>query len=340
MRFEYTEEQAELAVMIGRMWDRVSDAPVDRGLWTDSVGRDERVWSGLAEAGATAILVPESRGGAGGDLTDLALVLAEAGRRALPDAVIEGLVVAPVALALSETAVADEWSAALAEGGARATAVLGDARYAPDAHVSDIIILESDGDVRVYERGDVELSAMPSMDPSRRIFQARPIGAGVSLALSSAARDRILAHQDAALALVLGGLSSALIDQTVEYVKVRSQFGRPIGSFQTVKHQLAQAYSRNELARRAANSAAFLVARDDARAADAAALARLCATEAEFESNRVALQLHGGVGFTWEFDLQQWLKRGKILELAYGRRGTLAERVGRAGLSDAGARAI
>src|SRR6201999_1987336 len=91
------------------------------------------------------------------------------------------------------------------------------------------------------------------------------------------------------------------------------------------KHQLAQAASMNWLARQAVNTATEKIARASADHADAAALAHLCAVEAEAESNRVALQVHGGVGFTWEHDLQIWLKYGKTMELGYGtRRATAA----------------
>src|SRR5699024_9055584 len=114
------------------------------------------------------------------------------------------------------------------------------------------------------------------------------------------------------------GLSAGMVGMTVEYVKVRKQFNRIIGSYQAVKHQLAQASSYNALALQATRSSIFRVARNEQNAADSARLARICAIEAEFESNRVALQLHGGIGFTWEHDLQFWLKRGKALEQAYG----------------------
>ena len=332
MRFDFTEEQRELAAQVRRMLDRVAPENSRRPLWDDPTGRDPAVWSGLAESGVLAVLVPEEHDGLSGDLTDLALVLEDTGRRVLPDALVEGAVVAPIALSLAPPSLRGRWLPGIADGSIRATGAIGGGEYVPDAHVADVIILDAGGELRLYEKDEVQLERVPSMDPSRRIFSARALTAGVSLDLDPTAYERVLAHQDVAVAVTLNGIAQALIDRTVAYVKIRSQFGRALGSFQAVKHQLAQAHSRNELARRAAWTAAYRVAKDRPDAADAAVLARLCAVEAEFESNRVALQLHGGIGFTWEFDLQEWLKRGKVLESSYGSRRKLAERAGRAGL--------
>jgi alkylation response protein AidB-like acyl-CoA dehydrogenase len=94
------------------------------------------------------------------------------------------------------------------------------------------------------------------------------------------------------------------------------------------------------LSRQAANSAAYAVAQEQPTAADAAHLAKVCALDAEFEANRVSLQMHGGIGFTWEHDLQFWLKRGKALEQAYGRASAVRREAGRAGLQTANAAAI
>jgi alkylation response protein AidB-like acyl-CoA dehydrogenase len=115
---------------------------------------------------------------------------------------------------------------------------------------------------------------------------------------------------------------------TTSYVKIRQQFGRPIGSFQGVQHQLAHALSLITLSRNAAMASTWKVARSESDAGDAALLALLCAAESEAESNRTALQLHGGVGFTWEHDLQMWLKRGKALEQACGGRRHVAATAG------------
>lgn len=340
MRFDFTEEQREFATQVRRMLDKVAPEESNRALWDDPTGRDPRVWSTLAESGVLAVMVTEEHDGLSGDLNDLALVLEDAGRRVLPDALVEGAVVVPVALRCADAALRERWLPGIADGSVRATAAVGGAQYVPDAHLADVVVLDVEGELRLFEREDLRIEPVRSMDPSRRIFRVIPHSVGASLGVDPAIYERVIAHQDVAVAITLNGIAQALIARTVEYVKIRSQFGRPLGSFQAVKHQLAQAHSRNELARRAAWTASYRVARDRPDAADAAVLARLCAAEAEFESNRVALQLHGGIGFTWEFDLQQWLKRGKVLESSYGSRRTLAERAGRAGLTASTAVAV
>ena len=143
-------------------------------------------------------------------------------------------------------------------------------------------------------------------------------GAGSTLEADESTLEAIHSRQQAGSAAVLNGLADRMIELTTEYTKIRKQFGRIVGSFQAVKHQLAQAVSLNALSTRAARTAMYRVAHDDISAVDSARLARICAVEAEFESNRAALQLHGGIGFTWENDLQNWLKRGKALEQAHG----------------------
>jgi alkylation response protein AidB-like acyl-CoA dehydrogenase len=119
-------------------------------------------------------------------------------------------------------------------------------------------------------------------------------------------------------AAVLDGIGLHLLETTVEYVKGRSQFGRPVGSFQAVKHRLADAYVLLESSRPAAWYAAYALANDLPDRELAASVAKAYASDAEAFINREALQLHGGIGFTWEHDLHLWLKRGKALERWFG----------------------
>jgi alkylation response protein AidB-like acyl-CoA dehydrogenase len=126
---------------------------------------------------------------------------------------------------------------------------------------------------------------------------------------------------------------------TTSYVKARQQFGRPVGSFQAVKHRLADAHTAVEQARAATWYAAYALAMHQEDAVIAASIAKVQASEAEASANAAALQLHGGIGFTWEHDLHLWLKRGKALEQAYGsasaHRRVIAHHLFRDGVSDA-----
>jgi alkylation response protein AidB-like acyl-CoA dehydrogenase len=122
-----------------------------------------------------------------------------------------------------------------------------------------------------------------------------------------------------------------MLDMGVAYVKERQQFGRPVGSFQAVKHHLANVLLVVETAKAAGWYAALAIAEERADRSDAASVAKAYASEAEAVANRDSLQVHGGIGFTWEHDLHLWLKRGKALEHAYGsaaqHRARLAEKL-------------
>jgi alkylation response protein AidB-like acyl-CoA dehydrogenase len=340
MRLDFSQEQLELSASVARLFESESSPAAIRALWGTDTGRSPMLWHGLSEIGITAIVVPAEFGGLGGDETDLCLVLEQVGRFCVPDAVLEGCLVAPTAIALAGS---DElkrrWLPGIAAGEVRATIALAGTTHVPDVHVSDIVILEREGELALYERSELDVAPLVSMDLSRRLFEVQP-KPGAGIALDAHALVDIRARQDFGSAAVLNGISAAMIELTAGYIAARKQFGRTIGSFQAVKHQLAQAESRNALARQAARSASYYVATADQRAADAATLARVCAIEAEFESNRVALQLHGGIGFTWEYDLQLWLKRGKALEQSHGSRREALTTAGRSGLHDRASNAV
>jgi len=340
MRLDFSQEQLDLSASVARLFESESSPSALRALWDTETGRSPKLWQGLSEIGVPAIVVPEEFGGFGGDETDLCLVLEQVGRFCVPDAVLEGCLVAPIALLLGGSdELKQRWLPGIASGEVRATIALSGTTHVPDVHVSDIVILERDGELRLYERAELDVEPLVSMDRSRRLFDVSP-KPGTGVALDARSLGDIRSRQDFGSAAVLNGVGAAMIDMTAKYIAVRKQFGRTIGSFQAVKHQLAQAESRNALARQAARSASYYVANADARAADAATLARVCAIEAEFESNRVALQLHGGIGFTWEYDLHLWLKRGKALEQSHGTRREALSSAGLSGLSDRAANAV
>ncbi|TFV68203.1 UNVERIFIED_ORG: acyl-CoA dehydrogenase [Bacillus sp. AZ43] len=329
MRFALTEEQQDFRASVRKVFERRAAPERLRGLWETETGRDPQLWQDLVALGAPALLVPEEHDGIGGTELDLCAVLEEAGRACIPDALLEALLVGPGLIADAGTPEQRaRWLPGIAVGELRVTVALG-GQAVPDAHVSDLVLLADGGGVRVLERHEVTLTRVHSMDPSRRLFTvAAEPGAGAPLGAEGAAGHRALSRQYAGSAAVLVGLAEQLLARSVEYAKERQQFGRPIGSFQAVKHQLAQATSLVGLAGKATRTALYRLAVGDERGPESALLARICALEAEFEANRVALQTHGGIGFTWEHDLQQWLKRGKTLEQAHGRHRELARRAG------------
>lgn len=318
MNLGVSTEQQELGKTIRRLFERKAPAPVLRELWQTETGRSPQVWNGLVDVGVPALLIPVEYDGLGATEVDMYAVLNEAGRAAVPDALLESCVLAPVLLAGSDACeLKKRWLPALASGEARATVAMNGLGAVPDAHVSDVILVVEGEEATAYERDEVELRPLASMDPSRRVYEVTPRRHS-GTPIDGAPVRRIRSLNLAGSAVLLNGLGARLIEFATEYAKVREQFGRAVGSFQSVKHQLASAHSKNELSRQAGLAAMHDLSRDGSLSTLTSALAHVCAVEAERDSNRVSLQVHGGIGFTWEHDLQIWLKLGKTLELAHG----------------------
>ncbi len=335
MKIAFEAEQKDLATSFDQAVASEVDVDALRALWTTDTGRSEKLGATIANLGLTTILVPEEHEGYGGTLVDLALVLERIGYHAVPDALVEALVTAPVALTTAGTPEQQAaWLPKLADGSARATVALRGLDSVPDAHVADVLIYFEDDQLKLVETSACELTPLRSMDPSRRQFHVT-VPEGAAEVMPNGDADTVLAHESAASASVLIGLSRRMLDETVSYVKVREQFGRVIGSFQAVKHQLADAVAQVELAAFAVHAAAAKVADGAPDAMTAALAARIVAIQAEFEANRASLQLHGGIGFTWEHHLQLWLKRGKALEQAHGGLSELTEALGQLTIASA-----
>jgi alkylation response protein AidB-like acyl-CoA dehydrogenase len=212
-----------------------------------------------------------------------------------------------------------EWLPRIAGGDAIVTVSLGGAPFVLDADVADLLVVEWSDELYAVPRGQFSQRRVPSEDGARRIFEvdadlttASHMAGGPVDAAEGARRGA------AATAGVLGGIAMRLLEMTVEHVKSRKQFDRPVGSFQAVKHKLADVHVMVESARAAAWYAAYAIARGLPDRGVAASVAKAAAGEAERKANTEALQCHAGIGFTWEHDLHFWLKRGKALEAAYG----------------------
>ncbi|MBV8965291.1 MAG: acyl-CoA/acyl-ACP dehydrogenase [Mycobacteriaceae bacterium] len=257
-------------------------------------GYDESLWKLLCEqVGAAALVVPEDLGGAGGELADAATVLSELGRALVPTPLL-GTTLAELALLCADEVDADTVGR-LAEGTAIG-AVVFDADYVVNGDIADVVVAVDDG--RLVRWTTFTARPVTTMDPTRRLAR---VGAGDTAALG--ADPGIADTASILLAVEQIGAAQRCLELTVEYTKQRVQFGRPIGSFQALKHRMADLY--------VAVSAARAVV-DDAVAdpsPTAAALARVTATEAFSAVAAEAIQMHGGIAITWEHDIQLYFKR-------------------------------
>jgi alkylation response protein AidB-like acyl-CoA dehydrogenase len=257
-------------------------------------GYDESLWRLLCEqVGAAALVVPEEFGGAGGTLGDAAVVLEELGKGLVPSPLL-GTTLAELALLAADQPDADTLSS-LVEGTAIG-AVVFDADYVINGDVADIVIAAHDGKLDRWTEFSAE--ALRPMDPTRRLARltsksTSPLGTDPGVA--DAAAILLAAEQI--------GAATRCLDLTVDYTKERQQFGRPIGSFQALKHRMADLYVAVQAARAVVDDAA------DAPSPTSAALARVAATEAFSTVAAEGIQLHGGIAITWEHDMQLYFKR-------------------------------
>ncbi|RAG85823.1 acyl-CoA dehydrogenase [Streptacidiphilus pinicola] len=314
MQFLLDAEQREFARTLDRLLAAGDTPAVVRAWSTGDHGPGRLLWGRLAEAGVFALAVPEKYEGLGLLPVELAAAFVELGRHAVPGPLVETVAAAALLDRLGVAAAAEEWLPHIAAGEARLSLCLPAAGpYALDADAADaVFVVDSEGEgdrlLLTRESGPVQ----PSVDPARRL--SRPVGGSVvargpEVTEAAAHAAGLAAFATAAQAL---GVGQALVERTTAYVKQRAQFGVPIGSFQTVKHQLADALLRLEFARPLLFGAALTL-----EPADVAA-AKVACGEAVYAVARTALQLHGAIGYTAEYDLSLWLTKARALRSAWG----------------------
>lgn len=315
-------DRQELLKLTTDLLDRHCDLDHLRARLDAGAPHDPELWRRLADAGLVGALVPEEHGGAGLAPAYLSGVLHELGRHATPEPFLETAVIgASVLAALPDSDVATGWLERVAAGEALVAVRIGRLTpYAVHGADADLLLdLGDDGTVTAHEIADVEVRPLAALDALRPLAVLEPRGAGTRLGQSSevVTRARVLAVAGAACQLA--GAAQALLDHTVEYVGIRHQFGRPVGSFQAVKHAAADMAVMVDMATSAALSAFDAV--DDGDLDDArrrAWAAKAYAGDAAELANVSSLQLHGGIGFTWEYHLHLWLKRVMGLAASYG----------------------
>ncbi|MFM7616728.1 MAG: acyl-CoA dehydrogenase family protein [Actinomycetes bacterium] len=302
MRFAFTDEQIDFRDAVRDLLTRECTPAVVRAAWENEDGRSGAVWDLLAEMGVLSVLVPESEGGLGMTMVDVVLLLEECGRVALPEPIVEHAVVA----------------APLLSGPRTVTTLIGGAPHALAADSADVIVAEADGHLWSIPADDCGLVALESVDRSRHLAE---VTWSTEDAAELAGGDAVGAAFDRGAlgtAAVLLGLGHRMLGMTVEYATDRRQFGAPIGSFQAVKHQLADARTALEFARPLVARAAYSIAVGDPEASVHVSMAKAHASDAAELAGRAALQCHGAIGYSYEYDLHLWMKRAWALAAAWG----------------------
>jgi alkylation response protein AidB-like acyl-CoA dehydrogenase len=303
-------------------------------------GYDEAVWSAMADQGWLAIELPEDDGGLGLGMVELAVLCEEIGRRLvaapfLPTIVAIGALLGPEARADTGT---KEWREALGQGDAvgcvaaapgsdglsvegsegqvRLSGQTAPVAYAPSADVA--VVLAAGAVYGVDLRAEGRPSPLSAMDRTRElgvlVFDGTP-----ARFLGGEGAAALLVDRAATLASAeMLGAADHVLALTVQYAKDRVQFGKPIGSFQAVKHMLADALVDVEGMRSTAYYAAWCAAAGDSERSLAASMAKAWCSDASRRVMAAGLQVHGGIGFTWEHDMHLYLKRAQLDQVSYG----------------------
>lgn len=289
-----TEERTLLRETVAALVARHATPAGVRTAMESERGYDESLWRLLCEqVGAAALLIPEELGGAGGELADAATVLRELGRALVPSPLL-GTTLAEVAL-LAAPRPDSEALAAMAEGSSIGALVL-DPDYVVNGDIADVMVAVADGRLDRWIRFSAEPVA--TMDPTRRLARVR------AQATAPVAPDPGLADTAAILlAAEQIGAAERCLELTVEYAKNRVQFGRPIGSFQALKHRMADVYVTIAAAKAVVDEACVQPTPVNAATARLAAIQALDIAAAE------GIQMHGGIAITWEHDMHLYFKR-------------------------------
>ncbi|MFJ2690980.1 acyl-CoA dehydrogenase family protein [Pseudomonas sp. NPDC087336] len=340
MDFTFTDDQLTFREAISRFLMTEAAPEMLREIWETDAGRSAELRGKIAEQGLTALSVPEQFGGLGMDDVAWSLMTQELGYYAIPDSLAD---TAYVITGLLNGLPADNPLKAsllprIADGSVRMAIGHPINPLVPDAGMAEWLILAHGDEVHAVPRSQVDVQANASIDASRRLGQVswQP---GPETLLVGGEQGRALWAQTlnrGALSVAgqLLGLAQRILDLSVDYVAQRKQFGKPIGSFQAVKHHLADIASKIEFAKPVLYRAAHAVAKGERGADVYVSQARLACCDASWLAARHGIQVHGAMGYTWEVDLQMFMKRAWALDPSWGDRATHKSRVAAYVLSD------
>jgi alkylation response protein AidB-like acyl-CoA dehydrogenase len=368
--FGFSEEQEELRRTMRRYFEAKSPSIEVRRLMDTVDGYDPVVWQQMAsELGLQGITIPEEFGGAGFGYVELVIILEEMGRFLVCAPYFSTVALAANALLLcDDDAAKAAYLPGIASGDVTATLAFtepngrwdldgieftaaqsggewrlsGEKSYVLDGHSASLILVaaRTPGGLSLFAvNGDADglhKSAQPTLDQTRKLAtlefnDVRGVLVGAEGAAASIL-EKTLDLAAIALAAEQVGGAQRVLDMSVEYAKERIQFGRPIGSFQAIKHKCADMLLEVESAKSAAYYAGWVAAEDTDELPSTASLVKAYCSEAYFHAAAENIQIHGGIGFTWEHDAHLYFKRAKSSELLFGEpdyhRERLVQRIG------------
>ncbi len=307
MRFDFTEDQHEIKRTAKDLLATRSTPEKQREA-AESGQYDLSLWKELGELGWPGVAIGEQHGGGGLGYVELAGLLEESGYALLNGPFLGSVM---CAAAISEAGSDDQkesWLGRLASGEAAGAFGI-EGEITPDAASADVLVVADRDSGAARLLGEGQASSLKTIDPTRRYGIASPSANGEEMPGDAATALDLSA---VLVSAELVGICRRALDMTVEYVKDRKQFGRPVGSFQAVQHRCAQMLLLTEGARADTYFAAWAADSDRERLAEASSLAKSAASKAGLEVTASAIQAHGGIGFTWEADVHWFYKRAQL----------------------------
>jgi hypothetical protein len=340
MDFTFSEEQIAFRDAVSRFLMTEAAPEVLREIWETDAGRSPQLRAAVAAQGLTSLSVAEKHGGLGRDDVDWALITQELGYYCIPDSLADTACVAAGLLnGLGDSSpLAAEWLPGIVIGSIRIAVGHPINSLVADAHMADLLLLHHAGEVHAVPRASVDVQLNPSIDRSRRLCRVTWMPTPATR-VADAERGRALWAEalDRGALCVAGqliGLAQRMLDLSVDYAAQRKQFGKPIGSFQAIKHYLADIATKIEFAKPVLYRAAHALASRHADTAVHVSHAKLACGDAAWLAARHGLQVHGATGYTWDTDLQMFMKRAWALDASWGDRGFHKDRVARFVLAD------
>ena len=353
MDFDLNKPQRLLQDSAREFFNRECPPERVRQLMATETAYDDKLWRELADQGWTGLIVPEEFGGLGLGLVELAVIVEEMGRACLPGAFISTLWATALIEAAGSSEQKSKYLEAISAGDMKATVAFlestgdwnpaavqlqaerdgqgyrlnGRKEYVTDAEIADLLICVAKSGsslvLPLIEKGSegVTIREMPAIDATRKLYTVEFNNVHAQSALENNVRAALNYSMGVATvgicAEMLGGMQWTL-DTTVEYAKTRQQFGRPIGSYQAVQHHCADMLLMTESSRSAVYYAAWALTEKDAAARHAVSIAKAYCSDAGREVGNLGIQVHGGIGFTWEHNLHLYYKRAKSSEIMLG----------------------
>lgn len=323
MNFSFSEEQSMFRKSLSELLSARVDGKYLRTLSTTNTGHDPELWQEFVDLGLLGMCVSERSGGLGLQAVDFVLLSEECGKSCLAEPLVDTvLVIAPMLEAMGEP-VADILAQLISGKKHVSIGNLYD-NFVSEAHIAEWILMPAEQGKHTHALGtkDFSYSQQDSIDTTRRLFTL-DWEVGNKTCVSTGATDLWRAtHHRAALGVAaqLLGLSQTMLDMAVKYCAERKQFSKPIGSFQAVKHMLANVAIGLECARPVIYRAASVLSAEPLNSI-AVAHARLAASQVSKLAAKNCLQAHGAMGYTWEVDLHFWMKRAWCLDKSWGDNG-------------------